>query len=78
MIISMTKGVQEKIEHNKNLLTPIHNVISKFQRLEGNSRNISVLSSDVSVMKEGNLRIFFTKDRNNNVVILDIAEKRDL
>lgn len=77
MTISMTKDVQEKLEHNKNLLAQMHNVVSKLQRSDRNSRNVSILSSNVSVAREGNLRVYFTKDKNNNVVILDVAEKRN-
>ena len=80
-MISITHNVQKKLEHNKNLLAPMNKIISKLDAQSGTNiqqSNIRVLSKDLSVIREGNLRIFFTKDKNNNVVIVDISERKDL
>lgn len=80
-MISITNNVQEKLEHNRNLLAPMNKVMSKLNSLHtinNQQSNVRVLSRDLFVIREGTLRIFFTQDKNNNVVILDVAESKDL
>ncbi|MDV7413670.1 hypothetical protein [Acinetobacter sp.] len=80
-MISITNNVQEKLEHNRDLLAPMNKVMSKLNSLHtinNQQSNVRVLSSDLSVIREGTLRVFFTQDKNNNVVILDVAESKDL
>lgn len=80
-MISITNNVQQKLEHNRDLLAPMNKVMSKLNSLHtinNQQSNVRVLSSDLSVIREGTLRVFFTQDKNNNVVILDVAESKDL
>ncbi|MNB93147.1 hypothetical protein D3C75_402660 [compost metagenome] len=80
MNISLTKDVQNKIERNRNLLDPLRSVIYKLEhRDEYENRYIpsmekvwiSHLGQDVSVIRQGNTRVYFTKD-DEHIVILDI------
>lgn len=80
MNISLTKDVQKKIERNRNLLDPLKSVIYKLEHSSENENRympsmkkvrISDLGLDVSVIRQGNIRVYFTKDREH-IVILDI------
>ncbi|MCK4103401.1 MULTISPECIES: hypothetical protein [Acinetobacter] len=80
MNISITREVQEKIERNRSLLNPLNSVINKLEHSDENEHRygyrssesrVSDLSSDVSVIRQGNIRVYFTR-YGEHIVILDI------
>ena len=78
MNISITREVQEKIERNRSLLNPLNSVINKLEHSNENrygyreqESRVRNLSSDVSVIRQGDLRVYFTQ-YGEHIVILDI------